>query len=247
MDEHREFHSLHLPHLINYVVPVMQKKRTVEIGSGVLVRAGDQHFIATAKHCIDAEKVRVVRSKIPLRLQESGTSDTRELRILRKGWHDRLGLGFLEIADPECAELGWDQLCTRKITGGMVQIIGYPQVLTIPVETIPGKLMDISLCAGTFGTSLKDETDDRMTLDYPQVGMKYDEATGQWYESPFPKTPHGFSGGACFGVSKPPGVIARVEYNLLAIQYAWNERDSVFAVPIKRWRELLVDRGMAQP
>jgi hypothetical protein len=26
MDDHREVHSLHLPHLINYVVPVVQHK-----------------------------------------------------------------------------------------------------------------------------------------------------------------------------------------------------------------------------
>jgi Trypsin-like peptidase domain len=247
MDEHREFYSLHLPQLINYVVPVVQKKRELKVGSGVLVRAGDRHFIATAKHCIDADKVRVVRSDIPLGPQGSGTSDARELRILGKSWHDRLDLGFLEIADPECAELGWDQLCTDKITGGRVHIVGYPQVLTIPTERFPGKLTDISLCAGAFGTCVKEESDDRMILDYPRVGMKYDETTGEWHESSFPKTPEGFSGGACFGVAKPPGAIARLEYNLLAIQYAWNELDSVFAVPIKRWRELLVDRGMLKP
>jgi hypothetical protein len=38
-----------------------------------------------------------------------------------------------------------------------------------------------------------------------------------------------------------------VEYNLLAIQFAWNERDRVFAIPIKRWKELLVRRGLVKP
>src|SRR5689334_10036453 len=51
MDEDREFHTVHLPHLINYVVPVVQLKNgTVEVGSGVLVGAVGKHFIATAKH-----------------------------------------------------------------------------------------------------------------------------------------------------------------------------------------------------
>jgi hypothetical protein len=117
-------------------------------------------------------------------------------------------------------------------------------VLVEAIQTIPGKLTDVSLAAGTFGTTLKEETDDRMTFAYPEIGTKYDAATGTWFESPFPKTPRGFSGGACFGVAKPPGLIAQVQYKLLAIQYAWNERDSVFAVPVKRWCELLTERGL---
>jgi len=66
MDEYREFYTLHLPHLISYVVPVLQSKNgRVEIGSGVLVNADGRHFVATAKHCIDAD-VRVIRSTNPL-------------------------------------------------------------------------------------------------------------------------------------------------------------------------------------
>ena len=114
-----------------------------------------------------------------------------------------------------------------------------------PVETSPDKIKDVSLAAGTFATSLKEETDDRMTFGYPKIGMKYDEARGTWHENPFPESPRGFSGGACFGVTKPPGLITQVQYKLLAIQYAWNERDSVFAVPVKRWCELLTERGLA--
>lgn len=243
MDEDREFYTLHLPNLIGYVVPVLQsKKRRIEIGSGVLVNAGGRHFVATAKHCIDA-KVRVVRSTHPR--QRAGITGTRELRIIDRGWHDTLDLGYLEIADPECAELCWLQLCNDRIVGGLVHFVGYPEVLVETVETSPGRLTDVSLAAGTFATTLKEETDERMTFGYPKNGTKYDEATGTWYENPFPKSPRGFSGGACFGVAKPLGLIAQVQYRLLAIQYAWNERDSVFAVPVKRWCELLNERGLA--
>ncbi len=243
MDENREFYTLHLPHLISYVVPVLQsKKRRVEIGSGVLVNAGGRHFVATAKHCIDAD-VRVIRSTNPL--QRAGTTGTRPLRIIGRGWHDTLDLGYLEIIDPESAELCWDQLCNDRIVSGLVQFVGYPEELVEAVETFPGKRTDVSLAAGTFATSLKEETDDRMTFGYPKNGTKYDEATGTWCENAFPKTPRGFSGGACFGVSKPLGLITQVQYRLLAIQYAWNERDSVFAVPVKRWCELLTERGLA--
>ena len=135
MDEYLEFYSLHLPHLINYVVPVLQLKNgNIEIGSGVLVRASGRHFIATAKHCIDA-KVRAVRSIAPLQPREACNIPSRELQVLRKGWHDTLDLGYLEIADPECAELRWDQLCDNWIVGGMVRFVGYPEVLTQPVVT----------------------------------------------------------------------------------------------------------------
>lgn len=242
MDEDREFYTVHLPHLVSYVVPVLQStKRGIEVASGVLVNAGGRHFVATAKHCIDAN-VRVVRSTNPL--QPAGTT-CRPLHINGRGWHDTLDLGYLEIADPECAELCWDQLCNDRIASGLVQFVGYPEVLVKPILTSQGKLTDVSLAVGTFGTSLKNETDDRMAFDYPKIGMKYDEATGTWYENPFPNSPRGFSGGACFAVAKPHGLIRQVQYKLLAIQYAWNERDSVFAVPVKRWCELLTERGLA--
>jgi hypothetical protein len=246
MDEHREFHLLHLPYLINFVVPVVQLKTgRIEIGSGVLVRADGRHFIATAKHCIDGTKVRVVRSVVPLQLQEAGISSTRELSIRKTGWHDTLDLGYVEIEDPECPELAWDQFCHERITGGLVQFVGYPEVLTIPVESITGRLTDVSLCAGTFGTTLVEETDDCMAFDYPKVGSKYDEATGTWNDNPFPETPRGFSGGGCFGVAKSEGEITRVEYLLLGIQHAWNKtRRVVLVTPIKRWSELLVERGL---
>lgn len=240
MDEDREFYTLYLPQLIGYVVPVLQnKKKNVELGSGVLVNANGRHFVATAKHCIDAD-VRVIRSTNPL--QTDGITGTQQLQILGRGWHDTLDLGYLEIVDPECAELDWNQLCNDQIVSGRVQFVGYPKVLVKTVETVPSKLTDVSLAAGTFGTTLKYETDNQMTFDYPRIGRRYDEATGKWYESPFPETPKGFSGGACFGVTKSESEITHVEYKLLAIQYAWNERDSVFAVPIERWRELMTER-----
>jgi hypothetical protein len=56
MDENREFYTLHLPQLVNYVVPVIQlKDGKLEIASGVLVRAAEKHFVATSKHCVDGD------------------------------------------------------------------------------------------------------------------------------------------------------------------------------------------------
>ncbi|MBN1488345.1 MAG: trypsin-like peptidase domain-containing protein, partial [Phycisphaerae bacterium] len=228
---------------ISYVVPVLQfKKERVDLGSGVLVNNSGHHFVATARHCIDAD-VRVIRSTNPL--HHVGSTSSRPLNILNRGWHDTLDLGYLEIEDPECAELGWGQLSNDRIVSGMAQFVGYPEELVERIHTLPGKLTDVSLAAGTFGTTLTEETDDRMTFNFPAIGAKYDHVTGTWCDSPFPKTPRGFSGGACFGVAKPPGPIAHVQYRLLAIQHAWNERNRcVFAVPIKRWCELLIAHGL---
>lgn len=247
MDEHQEFYSLYLPQLIAYVVPVVQwKGGGIEVGSGVLLNVSGRHFIATAKHCIDA-KVRAIRSTNPF--QQSGTTCVQELHILNLGWHDTLDIGYLEIADPECPELGLGQLSYDRIVGGRVQFVGFPEVLTEAVSSANGRLTDISLCAGTFGTTLETETDARMEFDFPTVGTKYDPATGGWKESPFPETPRGFSGGACFGVVRPAsGPVLRVEYKLLGIQYAWvKERRVVRVVRIKQWCELLHRHGYLVP
>jgi hypothetical protein len=247
MDEHQEFCTLHLPHLINYVVPVvLMENGKPQLGSGVLVGAGGRHFIATARHCIDAigAKVWTMRSTKPLQRYPAPGTPIRKLRVLEKGWHDTLDLGYLEIADPECPELRWDQLCDSQITSGMVHFVGYPVVLADAVETVPGRLMDVSLTAATFGTGLTENSEDRMTFDYPVIGKRRD-AKGEWIDSPFPETPKGFSGGACFGIVNPTSLVAHFEYKLLGIQYAWDKAlRVVYATPIKRWCELLVERRL---
>ncbi len=122
------------------------------------------------------------------------------------------------------------------------------EIFTEAVETEPGVLMDVSLSVGTFGTTMTEEDDDCMTFDYPKLGTKYGEKSGRWSDSPFPKTTRGFGVGACFGVTRPSsGIIASVEYNLFGTQYAWIERRRVVLVtPIKRWCQLLVERGLYQ-
>jgi hypothetical protein len=88
---------------------------------------------------------------------------------------------------------------------------------------------------------------DEMTFEYPKKGVKYDESTGKWIDSPFPETPSGFSGGACFAVVNPTSLVAHVESKLLGIQRAWREpRRVVHVIPIKRWCELLVEHGLVK-
>jgi hypothetical protein len=129
--DYQESRSVYLPNLINYVVPVIQERKNkgAQIGSGVLVGAEGRHFIATAGHCIDAvdARVRAVRSSKPLRPHPAPNTPSRDLETLDRGWHDTLDLGYLVIADPECPELRWDQLCDRQIAEGLVHFVGYPK------------------------------------------------------------------------------------------------------------------------
>ena len=84
-----------------------------------------------------------------------------------------------------------------------------------------------------------------MTFDYPRIGSKYDPATHTWNESVFPETPKGFSGGAVFGIVKRPGTLPHADYKLLGIDIAWDQVGAVWAIPIARWRELMIKRGFA--
>jgi len=232
--DEREFNTHHLPHLLNYVIPIVPKGEWP--ASGVLVSAGGRHFVATAAHCI-VGTFRVVKSLEPLQLHRSYEGRVRELRILGIERHASLDVGYVEIADPECAELGLEQLAFEAITEGTVQIVGYPQVLAHVDQR------SLSIGQGTFGTSIIDRTANRILLSFPKSGWKLD-GSGAWVESEFPHHPKGFSGGACFGVMKTPGLVERVEYKLLGIQYAWDKRSrELHAVPIKQWHEFLVDKA----
>ena len=239
MDIYQEFHTLYLPDLFNYVIAVAEPKdRDIEVGSGVLVNVGGRHFVATAQHCING-KPQAMRSATLL--QRHGVTDTRSLRILQSAWHDDLDIGFLEIEDTRCPELQWNQLSNDRIVEGMVHVVGYPTVLTQVTMPKPGVQGEISLCAGAFGTTLMEETPDRMTFHYPEVGSKYNEVTGEWFRAAS-EDPHGFIGGAASASPRRTAAPTTVGYKLLD-PVCLNSLDRVFVVPIKRWCELLVERG----
>jgi hypothetical protein len=238
MDEHPEFREHYLADLINYVTPILQKE-PLELGSGVLINVQGRHFIATAAHCID----RVHRAIISEgRMRQSGTTEGRDLRILRKRAHPTLDLGYLEIEDPRCGEVAWDQLCDHPPTDGIVHIAGYP-ITMVESET---PLRQISIAAGVFSTSLVEDAPEYLKFAYPKEGHKYNEKTKTWSPSPFPETPKGFSGGGCFAVvgSIANGVQVR-SYQLYAIQVSWDRaKRSVTAIPVRHWCDLLRADGI---
>lgn len=229
------FSRNYLPDLFNYVVPVVDGN---EIASGVMVNVRGRHFVATAQHCI-RHNPRVMRSEV--RLEQNRIVQTRALRVIGRGWHDSLDIGYLEVEDAIGPELGWDQLSGKCVVEGAVHIIGYPEVLT----QLDMSRKNVSLCVACFGTSVMEQTDEFLKLDYPKEGLKPNDA-GELVKSEFPEHPRGFSGGGCFGVSSSTSDsgIEKIEYHLLGVQYEWHKGERwVKVVPIKRWCDLLTEKA----
>ena len=227
-----EFSANYLPDLFCYVVPIHIGDD--KLGSGVLVNYQGRHIVATAKHCIE-NKPRVFVPTV--RIGSHETVRTRQLRVIRVELHDELDIGYLEIEDPNCHELQTNQLCQKRIMGGMVHVIGYPSVMAF----VDWSSMNFSVCGAAFGTTLIEETDEYLKFDYPKQGSKFDPVQKAWMPSLFPESPHGFSGGGCFGVAS--SIVRRVqiiEYKLLGIQYAWSEDGRwVKVIPISHLCDLL--------
>lgn len=118
-----EFNHLYLPHLRQYVTPVVSNP--LKLGSGVLVNVRGRHFVLTAAHCIESS-TQVLRCQMPK--PGSRVGETKPLRILHSRTHKNpeIDIGYLEIQDPECPEIQLDQLCTDRIIEGLVHVVGYP-------------------------------------------------------------------------------------------------------------------------
>lgn len=239
MDDSREFNDLYLPDLLRYVVAVTQNPD--ELGSGVLVNVQGRHFVATAAHCINKKNPGVLFCASPVNL--TTCVETRPLRIIQRGWHESLDIGYLEIQNPACAELTWDQLSPAKVLSGPLHIVGYPAAHV----AIDFGRREITLAQGAFQTSLIEQTADYLKLNYPKEGAKYDGTSGEWVPGLFPPSPKGYSGGACFGVAKHTtvGGVEQIRYLLFGIQSCWLESERyVKAIPIKHWCDLLQAHGL---
>jgi hypothetical protein len=234
-----DFRSHYLPDLFNYVVAIVFREDGKDkIGSGVLVNVQGRHFVATAEHCL-RENVRVMRPHG--RLEEKNIAPARSLLVLRQGRHETLDVGYLEIVDPRCLELNWGQLDTTLIVGGLAHVVGYPKVMNL----IDWERRELSVCAAAFGSQMIEATDEYLKFVYPVGGFRWDDKAGQWFPSPFPETPEGFSGGGCFGVEQDDRRgFTQIRYNLLGIDYSWSwDGRWVKVEPIKQWCDLLKRHG----
>jgi|GEM_PF-6185354 len=240
-----DFANKYLPDLFKFVVPIVHQGENGReyLGSGVLVNTNDRHFIASARHCIERDPRPIIGDDFFVERNRIVPKQT--VREVRRDWHQTLDIGFIEIlplnlSSLNLAEVHRSQFSSRKIVEGMVHVIGHPKCLSD--FNVAQRHMIITKAA--FGTNLLDETDECLTFAYPVLGVRFNPEIRSWETGPFPVTPHGFSGGACFGVehtvqgTKSP--IEKIEYNLLGIQCEWdaNER-SVSVVPIKQWCDFL--------
>lgn len=218
MDESKEFNDHHLPHLLRYVVPILWNP--MEAGSGVLLRIQDRHFVASAAHCIQSNPLIQI---MPTSLNLHAPVETRTLRPIRSGWHAGHDIGWVEITDPGCEAVGWDQMFySPELFTGQVHVLGYPK----SEMTINFQKMEALFGLCTFSTGVMEAMPDYLKLHYPVTGSRYDEASGSWSHCPFPTTPHGFSGGGVFAVAKSlVGGMEVYQYKLVAIQSCWLESE----------------------
>jgi hypothetical protein len=243
MNTYIDFSTNHLPSLFKYVVPIGHEDEDdgeESIGSGVMVNVHGRHFIATARHCIK-QKPRVMIGD--WYLKGGKITASRPVKILRSEWHDSLDVGFLEVEEMNspCTELQPHQLCCDRIVEGMIHVVGHPTCMIKRDEA----RKEICLTRAAFGTHLEEETSEYLRFAYPREGVRFDASRDEWVTGPFIATPHGFSGGGCFGVtqaSSPSGLIV-FGYKLLGIQYRWDGVARwVKAVPTRQWINLLNER-----
>jgi len=89
-----------------------------------------------------------------------------------------------------------------------------------------------------FVSNMAEQADTYIKIYYPEVGYRLEN--GQWVETPFVETPHGFSGGGCFIISERPGEVAALGHKLIGIQSSWyRESRLVEVIPIKPWYEMV--------
>ena len=234
--DYAEVEKRYLPDLYQFIVPIAHERDDGSecIGSGILVNLSGRHFIATAKHCIQHDP-RVIHSRFFMVENQAGTQarfeTDRPIRILKRGWHPTLDVGFLEVAEALACEMTEDQLCFAKLTAGSVFVVGHP---VCRIERLRER-RELILNRCSFGTMVLEATEDCWKLEYPIAGLRAEN--GEWLPGePFPE-PYGFSGGGCFGISKTlRGELAVIEYKLLGIQSSWHEWERrVNVIPINQW------------
>ena len=239
MDESKEFNDLHLPHLLRYVVPILWNP--MNMGSGVLVDVEGRHFVVSAAHCIQSNPL-IQICPVPANLHTP--VEMRTLRPKLSAWKNhQVDIGYVEIDDPGCQALGWDQLSyAPELLTGQVHVVGYPQA-NVQLDLTN---REVTFALNMFSTGIIDATPDHLKLRYPVHGSNYDAASGTWIPCQFPETPKGYSGGGVFVVTKARvGGLELVEYKLIAIQNCWQKSERyVQATPIQWVCDLMKSNGI---
>ncbi|HUG69819.1 MAG TPA: hypothetical protein VMM76_18855 [Pirellulaceae bacterium] len=233
MTEHEEF-RLTFPIVFNYTVPIKENadSNDDQMGAGVLIEVAGSLLVASAAHCIK-DKPAVLENNFSLPAES-------KIRILRRGTHPTLDIGFLELerngAIPilNRGDCSLEMICLEPLpANGMVHIVGFPAV----ARTLNNS--ELTVVKKGFGTQFTHAIADHFFFSYPEVGWSWDDGKNDWKQTPLDKTPHGYSGGGCWGFVQPnPGELFTQDKHirLYAIQTAWDKVERyVKCVPIAFW------------
>lgn len=210
------------------------------MGSGVLIEVAERLFVATAYHCIKDEPVIVVGG---MAFRE-GHLPPAQVRILNKSGEPDLDIGFLELEQGKRIVTGGEHTachlsqCLLYPTpiGQIVFVTGWPEHDRV---MRPG-IMDSTLCV--YGADVEAMDDDNLYFEFSKQTLQYDPATRR-DEVRERKSPHGYSGGGCWGIVKcPEGELyaAAKTCRLLGIQAGWMKSTRRCRIPlIKHWVRLL--------
>jgi hypothetical protein len=232
----REVADVHYRHLFSYVILIEHEDEdngAESVGAGVLVGIGGRHFIATAAHCV-RRNPRVMRDEM---WDEANRNlvPRRDGRILRTVCHPTLDLAFLEVSEALRPEMSEGQLAlTPPGSDWALHVVGYPVRSRAKYEQL--KLNVIA--KRVFVSSIAEQSDDYIRLRYPIMGQRL--KGDHMVDHPFIETPHGFSGGGCFGITATPNEITGIRYRLIGIQACWFPgKRTVEVVPVRHWLEMV--------
>jgi hypothetical protein len=236
MTEHEELQLMRRI-VFAYTVPIKENADSSDdqLGAGVLIDVGGTLLVASAAHCIK-DKPAVLEKDFVLPTESRVT-------ILRQGIHLTLDIGFMELqrngAIPILNRGGCSlgMICLEPLPDkSMVHIVGFPAV---------ARRFDKSLTIVKkgFGTEFMRAEGGQYVFSFPEMGWTWDESNNRYVQAPFDETPHGYSGGGCWGfLRQKPGELFAPEKHirLYAIQSAWKKDERyVKCVPIVSWLVLV--------
>ena len=228
MEELDEIQTVHNEQIYKFVPMIAHKDIDTgaeSVGSGVRIRYGYHHIIATAKHCM-IDMPRIMSDKYVYHKDRNELESLRPVPIIDRWMHPSLDIGFLVTSEASGAEMvGDDMRFTAKFEGD-VFVYGYPRDRI----TLDDNFREFTATLSSFGSKPRKQNDTQILLDYPEFGFEW--RNGKYVQVPFIRTPKGFSGGPCIGISfYDHNGIKSTKYDLLGLQCCW--------YPDRRWAEVV--------
>lgn len=237
--------------ILNYTIPIVSvDSGNFIIGGGVLVEIQRRLFVATAWHCIEAGPVILVDGMTLSYRNGLPVLPTPQVKIVRSGGDPKIDIGYLELESgkpvrtrTEHVPCTLEQLHTAPIpvthsdgAPNLIHVVGWPAYTqeiqgTNIFQTLEGFITDHQRTEPPY-----------LYFGFGERGTQWNESRGGWEEKPTP-SPHGFSGGGCWGILKsaPDSLYDPTRQILLfAIQRSWDRATRVArAVLISEWLKLL--------